>query len=74
VPDETVGFELPDSDAWLYSLGFQYKVSESMDVGVAVLYDYKETRKVEGSPGDRIYGEFTDAAAFLMTVGLNYRF
>jgi len=74
IPDETISFELPDSDAWLYSLGFQYKVSESMDVGVAALYDYKETRKVQGSPADRVYGEFTDAAAFLMTVGLNYRF
>ncbi len=74
VPDKYVGFELPDSDAWIYSLGFQYKVSDSMDVGVAALYDYKETRKVEGGPTDRVYGEFTDAAAFLMTVGLNYRF
>ncbi|MEE4137605.1 MAG: outer membrane protein transport protein, partial [Desulforhopalus sp.] len=46
-PDEYVGFELPDSDAYLYSLGMQYKVSEKMDVGIAALYDYKETRRVE---------------------------
>jgi len=73
-PDRTVGFELPDSDAWLYSLGFQYKVNEDMDIGVAALYDYKESRTVKVSPRDRVYGEFTDAAAFLLTVGLNYRF
>jgi long-chain fatty acid transport protein len=73
-PTETVGFELPDSDAWLYSVGAQYKISDKMDVGVAMLYDYKETREVQVSPTDRIFGEFTEASALLVTVGLNYRF
>ena len=35
VPTETIGFELPDSDAWIYSLGAQYKVNEKMDIGIA---------------------------------------
>ncbi len=73
-PTENVGFELPDSNAWLYSVGMQYKVSESMDVGIAALYDYKESRKVEVSPTDTVYGEFTNASALLITAGLNYRF
>ncbi len=73
-PTATVGFELPDSDAWLYSIGAQYKISDKMDVGLAMLYDYKETREVQVNPRDRVYGEFTDASALLVTVGLNYRF
>lgn len=73
-PDNTVGFELPDSDAWLYSLGAQYKINDKLDVGVAMLYDYKESRKVEVNATDRVYGEFTDASAILVTVGVNYRF
>lgn len=73
-PDENVGFELPDSDAWLYSAGIQYAVNEKLDVGFAILYDYKESRKIENSPTDRVYGEFTNASALLMTCGLNYRF
>ncbi len=73
-PDNTVGFELPDSDAWLYSLGAQYKLNEKMDIGIAMLYDYKESRKVEVNATDRVYGEFTDASALLVSVGLNYRF
>jgi long-chain fatty acid transport protein len=73
-PTATVGFELPDSDAWLYSIGAQYKISDKMDVGMALLYDYKETREVQVRPTDRVYGEFTDASALLVTVGVNYRF
>jgi long-chain fatty acid transport protein len=73
-PDEHVGFELPDSDAWIYSIGAQYKVNDKMDVGIAALYDYKESRTVEVSPTNPVYGEFTNASAFLLTVGLNYRF
>jgi long-chain fatty acid transport protein len=73
-PDETVGFELPDSDAWLYSLGAQYKINDKWEVGMAMLYDYKESRKVEVNATDRVYGEFTDASAILVTVGVNYRF
>jgi long-chain fatty acid transport protein len=73
VPTETISFELPDSDAWIYSLGAQYKVSDKMDVGVAALYDYKESREAISEDG-RINGEFTNASAFLLSVGMNYRF
>lgn len=73
-PDSTIGFELPDSPAWLYSIGAQYKLNEKMDIGVAFLYDYKETRKVEVTPTGSVYGEFTDASAILVSCGLNYRF
>ena len=76
VPDKNIQFELPDSDAWLYSLGAQYKINDKMDIGVAMLYDYKESRKVNITRADSVYpkGEFTDAAAILVSVGLNYRF
>ncbi len=74
VPKETIGFELPDSDAWLFSVGTQYKVNEKMDVGMALLYDYKEEREVTVTPLGTAYGEFTDASAILVTVGLNYKF
>jgi len=73
-PEEHIGFELPDSDAWLYSIGAQYKLNDKMDIGIAMLYDYKETREVTVNPTDRVYGEFTDASALLVTVGLNYKF
>ena len=73
-PDETVGFELPDSDAYIYSLGTQFKVSDQLDVGVAALYDQKESRDVKINATDRVYGEFKDASALMLSMGLNYRF
>ncbi len=72
-PAENIGFELPDSNAWIYSVGVQYKVNENMDVGMAALYDYKESRDVESADGI-IDGEFTDASAVLVSVGMNYKF
>lgn len=73
-PTENVGFEIPDSDAWLYSLGVQYKINDNLEIGLAALYDYKESRTVEVSPTDTVYGEFTNASAFLVTAGLSYKF
>jgi long-chain fatty acid transport protein len=73
-PENRVTFDLPDSDAYLYSLGMQYKVSDKMELGIGALYDYKETRTVAVNPTDRVYGEFTDASALLISVGMNYRF
>ena len=74
IPEEFVGFELPDSDAYLFSVGTQYKINEKMDIGLAVLYDYKKEREVTVSPANTVYGEFTDASAILVTAGLNYKF
>lgn len=71
VPDETLNFELPDSDAWLYSLGARYKVNEAMEISVGYLYDYKEEREVSNT---YVNGTFTDAVADLVTVGVTYKF
>ncbi len=71
VPEEHIGFELPDSDAWLFSFGGKYNVNEDLEVGMAVLYDYKEEREVTTST---IKGEFTNASAILISLGLNYKF
>ena len=75
VPTDTLGFELPDSNAWLYSLGFKYNLTEQLEIGFAYLYDYKEKRTVvNGTPTSGINGEFTDSAAHLMSMGLKYDF
>ena len=71
VPEENLSFELPDSNAWLYSIGGRYKIDENLEVGLAFLYDYKESRKVTNGT---IMGEFTDAAAILLTGGISYKF
>ena len=71
VPESRLGFELPDSDAYLFSVGARFKIDENMEVGIACLYDLKEERTVNNGT---INGEFTDASAFLVTAGLSYKF
>lgn len=75
VPEETAGFELPDSDAWLFSAGVRYKHSERLEYGVSALYDYKQEREiVQGTGVNDINGEFSNAAAFLVSFGMSYKF
>jgi len=73
IPDNTLGFELPDSDAKLYSIGARYKYNENLTLGAAYLYDDKESRTVaNASPYPS--GTFTDSAAHLVTLGAQYTF
>ena len=71
VPDETIGFELPDSDSLSVSLGGRYQVNEKMDVGIAALYSMREDREVNN---DSFGGEFTNSDALLISVGMGYKF
>lgn len=72
VPDSTLLFDLPDSDAYLYSVGVRYQVSKQMEVGAGYLYDDKKSRSVTNGVG--VDGTFTDSSAHLLSVGLTYTF
>lgn len=71
VPEKNLSYELPDSDAHIFSAGFKYKQSEALSWGAAVLYDKKDSRKVSNH---EVNGEFSDGGAILATVGMSYRF
>jgi len=71
VPEETLSFELPDSDAMLFSVGGRIKLSEQMELGLGFLYDLKDSRRVSN---DAIVGEFENASAILVSAGLSYKF
>jgi long-chain fatty acid transport protein len=71
VPDKSLNFELPDSDAMLISLGGRYKINESWEVGMSALVDIKEDRTVKN---ENVDGEFTNAKAYLLTLGVEYTF
>ena len=75
VPNSTLGFELPDSDAKLYSIGFEYKVTQNLKMGLAYLYDDKEDRTITSRANAAApYGTFTDSSAHLLTASLKYKF
>jgi long-chain fatty acid transport protein len=71
VPTATLGFELPDADAKLYSVGFEYKYSKKISLGMSYLYDDKDSRIVSNSSID---GTFTHIRAHLLTAAIKYRF
>jgi long-chain fatty acid transport protein len=70
IPDATLNFDLPDSDAKLYSLGVRYRVNADLDLGLAWLYDDKDSRNVVN---EYINGTFDDAGANLITFGISYK-
>ena len=70
-PDQTLGFELPDSDATIISAGMLYAWRPDATFGLAVLYDTKDKRTVTN---DTVDGTFKDASALLVTAGVTYDF
>lgn len=76
-PKNTIGFELPDSDAKLYSLGVEYKIDDQISIGLAYLYDQKESITVtnrSGTTPTAPNGTFEDASAHLVTASFKYKF
>lgn len=78
VPAKTIGFELPDSDAKIFSMGFRYQQTPNLSWGAAMLYDSKESRSLtQGVAENEILangGGFSEGGAFLTTVGVAYEF
>jgi long-chain fatty acid transport protein len=79
VPDKTISFELPDSDAKIVSLGFRYQQTESLSWGAAFLYDSKEPMTVAAGVADNPVlnqngASFNGGGAYLTTVGMAYEF
>lgn len=76
VPKENVSYELPDSDADIYSIGIRVKANENLSYGLAYLHDEKESLSIattdENTNG--IIGKFSGGGADLLTVGVGYTF
>ncbi len=75
IPSETIGFDLPDSNAYLFSAGAKFKVTSQMELGLGLLYDLKSERTVNNlAEGGHSDGKFKDASALLVSAGLSYTF
>ena len=77
VPNSTLDFALPDSDKYIYSAGFKYKINKKLTLGLAGLYAYQRHRN--GRVYDIVtkkytYGEFRQGGALLISTGINYSF
>ena len=75
VPEKTLGFELPDSDGWILSLGALYRPESNVELGIAYLLFMKEDRKINSPPNvNGIRGEFKDISAHMLTLSVGYKF
>ncbi len=76
-PESTAGFELPDSDAHIYSVGARYQYADDLNVGFGLLYDKKDTLKIargSSAADSSDHAEYDNASAVLLTVGVQYTF
>jgi long-chain fatty acid transport protein len=71
IPEKTLNFETPDSDAISFSLGGRYRIDETWEIGLAGLYSIRDERS---ATNDNIDGTFRDSRVYLLTAGVEYRF
>jgi len=75
VPTDTLSYELPDSDAHIFSTGVRMKYNDKISWGASILYAKKDSRSISaGANENGIVGEFTDGGAILSTLGVSYAF
>jgi long-chain fatty acid transport protein len=77
VPESTLGFELPDSDAFMYSGGIRYQQSPKLQIGLSYMYQYTTSRTVSNQSATGlagIDGKFTEGGAHAVTIGMIYNF
>lgn len=76
VPTSTIGYEQPDSDALVASLGGRYDISEDLNVGLSALYSKKNDREVYQTAGPFVLknGKFSNSSAIIVAAGLEYKF
>ena len=73
IPEETVNFDLPDSDAIMYGLGVLYRASDRFELGLAYMYYHTTSRSVTSSVTN-LDGTFDEGGAHAITVGVISRF
>jgi len=78
VIDKTIGFELPDSDAKIFSMGFRYQQTKNLSWGLAFLYDAKDPTSLSKGVADNPVlangGSFGGGGAYLTTLGISYEY
>lgn len=75
---DKIRFELPDAKAYVYSLGANYKFTDSLEVTSAFLYQDRQKRRVEAKddkvPFNNLVGYFGNSRITILNLSLNYTF
>ena len=73
IDKQHISYELPDSDANIYTFGFRIQHSKELSYGMAYLHDEKESFSVAQGAGE-VNGKFSGGGADLLSVGVAYTF
>ena len=71
IPDATINYELPSSNANIFSLGGKYKYDENFEFGLAALTAIYKDRKVNNTI---LNGEFSNSKSYLVSASVEYKF
>ena len=71
IPQKTLGFELPDSNGYIVSIGSLYSVNKNLNIGFSTLYVKKFDRNVNNT---KIRGKFSNLQAYIFNISALYRF
>jgi long-chain fatty acid transport protein len=76
VNKKNLSYELPDSDADIYTLGVRIKHNDNLSYGISYLHDEKESFSVtaENQNESGIIGKFSGGGADLISIGAAYTF
>ncbi len=75
IPEATMGFELPDAHANIFSAGAIMQINSDFEAGFSILYDRKNERTIHSPPNENgINGTFKKGGAILTNLSVGYRF
>jgi long-chain fatty acid transport protein len=75
VQKKYLSYELPDSDANIYSIGLRFDTNKDLSWGFAYLHDEKESITLAAGENEAgIIGKFSGGGADLFSVGMSYKF
>ena len=69
--EDYVSFSSPEADSMTYALGGRYRLDDSLELGLAVLYaDYDDRTSNNGT----VDGKLSDRDVYTITAGMNFKF
>lgn len=73
-----IGFELPDTKAFMYSTGVQYNINKDVSVQVGYLFLQRKNRHIDKADEineiNNIVGQMQNGNAHIVNLGIKYRF
>lgn len=71
---DKTGFELPDTKSYIYSAGFNYKITDDLEAAFSYMYQDRKAREITSENPGYPNGKFERANAQIVNLGVKYKF